>query len=101
MSEQYISKGALTEAVYLSMHDNPHKDGKIRANHNNEHMHFVHMIYHMPGADVLPVVHAKWDEQFDETHFCSNCDYNAPYDYEGNEFTPSFCYHCGAIMDLK
>ena len=59
------------------------------------------MIYHAPPADVKPVIHAKWEQQADETHFCSYCGYDAPYDYEGNEFTPPFCNHCGSIMDLK
>ena len=52
-------------------------------------------------VEARPMVHGKWDEQADGSHFCSNCGYDAPYDYEGNEFTPSFCCHCAAIMDLK
>lgn len=52
-------------------------------------------------ADVRKVVHAKWEEATDGTHFCSHCGFDAPYDYEGNEFMAFFCYHCGSIMDLE
>lgn len=96
MNEQYVSKSTLTEAVYLSMHDNPHKDGKISVNHNNEHMHFVHMIYHAPNADVRPVVHGRWMRDEPATVYCSACTYRV-FAYNN---TP-YCPHCGATMDLK
>ena len=99
MSEQYVSKIALTEAVYLSMHDNPHKDGKIRLNHKNEHTHFVHMIYHAPAADVIPVVHARWiyfrNEAGVKQCKCSECIVSY-----GCLDTP-YCPNCGAKMDLE
>ena len=97
MSEVYVSKAALTEAVYLSMHDNPHKDGKIRHNHNMEHHHFIHMIYHAPAADVVPVVHGRWMRVFDDSagwvDMCSECK-------EFGDGT-SYCPSCGAHMDSE
>ena len=96
--DQYISKGKLTEAVYLSMHNNQHKDGVRRACHNNEHIHFVHMIYHMPGEDVVPVVHAKWLGHRGELT-CSNCGSEGPED--GGYWASPYCPSCGAKMDLK
>jgi hypothetical protein len=97
MSEQYISKAVLTEAVYISMHDNPHKNGVRRACHNNEHMHFSHMIYHTPAADVMPVVHARWifsNTLGHEWMKCSNC---LKSQTPTGVFT--YCPNCGAIMD--
>ena len=111
MSEQYVSKAALTEAVYLSMHNNPHKDGKIRVNHNNEHMHFIHMIYHTPAANVVSVVHARWImDEYTHQYRCSNCNRVQPYDTcdatDPNHpiydyWDCNFCPECGAIMDLE
>ncbi len=102
MSEIFVSKAALTEAVYLSMHDNPHKDGKIRHNHNMEHHHFIHMIYLAPVSDVVPVVHGRWIMGVDEADYaygeCSVCGY-----IERDAFpcgrTPKYCSECGAKMD--
>ena len=97
----YISRDVLTDAVYISMHDNPHKDGVRRACHNTEHMHFAHMIYHTPAADVKPVVHAKWIFKNDRCG-CSNCRNCLSYDGNGVVLDLShlpYCPHCGATMD--
>lgn len=105
MSEVFVSKAALTEAVYLSLHDNPHKDGKIRHNHNMEHHHFIHMIYHAPAADVVPVVHGRWVFDFSLGDYsfykCSVCGRQEDLlDKENpDEYFP-YC-HCGAKMDLE
>lgn len=101
MSEVYVSKTALTEAVFLSLHDNPHKDGKIRHNHNMEHHHFIHMIYHAPAADVVPVVHGRWIVEREKDTFgyivhlkCSICE-------KRNSNGTLYCPNCGARMDLE
>lgn len=104
MSEVFVSKAALTEAVYLSLHDNPHKDGKIRHNHNMEHHHFINMIYHAPAADVVPVVHAYWKKfsNFDMWWYgCSACERDIPKTSTGGDWFTSYCPHCGANMDLE
>lgn len=112
MSEIFVSKAALTEAVFLSMHDNPHKDGKIRHNHNMEHHHFIHMIYHAPAADVVPVVHGRWvKDNYTHKYRCSICNIVQPYDSCEDIADPdnvifdywecNYCPNCGAKMDLE
>lgn len=56
----------------------------------------------LPAADVVPVVHAKWEHThtsesyFNECWRCSACGFD---DTEG--FVFEFCPHCGAKMDLE
>lgn len=48
-----IKRDDLAEAVRKSLLDNPHKDGKVAANHSTEHQHFLHMISKQPdGVDI-------------------------------------------------
>ena len=104
MSEVFVSKAALSEAVYLSMHDNPHKDGKIRHNHNMEHHHFLHMIHHAPAANVEPIVNAFWKKRVSHGAYwyaCSNCDEKNPRDRYGHDYFSRRCPHCGAHMDFE
>lgn len=54
-----------------------------------------------PAVDVDIIRHATWEEQSDGTHFCSHCGYEAPFTYDGQEFEPTRCYHCGSLMDLE
>lgn len=60
----------------------------------------------MPTADVVEVVHAKWewfdawegDDTLDDWKMlrCSNC-----FESEGARENAKFCSNCGAIMDLN
>lgn len=43
-----ISRKVLLKEIELSMMDNPHIDEKVRANHNTEHQHFLHMVSRQP-----------------------------------------------------
>lgn len=93
---EYIEREALLEAVASSVANNPHKDGKVRANHQYEHGHFANLILAQPAADVSPVVHAKYDSE----HCCTNCGemaLKAP--YPGTYYHTLHCWACNAKMD--
>ena len=53
--KRLIDANALTERVDESKHYNPHHDGKLIANHRNEHDHFFKLIYTAPTVDAIPV----------------------------------------------
>ena len=90
---------------------------------------YANKIKSIPAADVAPVRHGRWIEH-EETpddayrhHKCSECNVNAPFDYnmredwdEGmdgewdslglvddgiNEHLTDYCPNCGAKMDLE
>ena len=50
-------------------------------------------------ADAIDLKHGKWEENTNSTHFCSECGYDAPYNIDGDEYTPLWCPHCGSKMD--
>ena len=87
----FIDRDILYNAVEESMLNNPHKDGKSRVIHNNEHRHFLHMIYNTPLADVRPVMHARFNDGT-----CSNCGW-----FGNCVETPyyKFCPNCGATVE--
>lgn len=50
----------------------------------------------IPGADVAPVVHGKWDDSLDGiTPYCSICGHS----HKLMVRTPNYCPNCGAKMD--
>ena len=50
----------------------------------------------IPGADVAPVVHGKWDDSLDGiTPYCSICGRS----HKLMVRTPNYCPNCGARMD--
>lgn len=63
-------------------------------------------IMNLPAADVVPIVHAYWEEYWDDNylswcHKCSNCG-NFPLTKEEtmhDEVLSDFCPYCGARMD--
>ena len=99
MSESFINKEALYQSVEMSMHHNPHRDGKSRVIHNNEHLHFMAMILNTPNADVRPVIHAHWKVGGIQpwngvvgNWVCSNC---GRVSLDPTEY----CGRCGATME--
>lgn len=95
-----IDANKLCISVERSMHDNQHTDGKVKANHNHEHLHFLNLIRREEIVDAKPVVHAKWNE--DELgYICSFCGgkYITNIAMSVHKFV--FCPYCGATMDRK
>ena len=73
----------------------------------------VDRIYSAPSADVVEVVHAKWEfehETYGEMR-CSHCKYNCPTErkpdpYEGYQMTDfyvesPYCPNCGAKREVE
>lgn len=60
-------------------------------------------VQELPVADVVPVVHAKWEFNGICTS-CSACGSNKPtkaHDHKLASREVRFCYFCGAKMDLE
>ncbi len=52
-----ISRKQFIKEIELSMVNNPHTEEKVKANHNLEHQHFMHMALRQPTAyDVDKVI---------------------------------------------
>lgn len=90
MPEKYI-KSSDCEKYFYEHLDDFHIAGAMNA------------IDEMPAADVAPVRHGRWIEQYEEgLYSCSACGT----EWVTIEGTPKendmdFCPHCGAKMDLK
>jgi hypothetical protein len=54
--KRLIDANALMDAVDVSLHDNPHTDGLVRATHKHEHNHFMVMIMQAPTVDAVEVI---------------------------------------------
>ena len=57
--KRLIDANALMLRVDESKRYNPHHDGKLIANHRNEHDHFFKLIYTAPTVDAVEVVRCK------------------------------------------
>lgn len=55
----------------------------------------------MPAADVVPVVHGRWEQDSDGDWYCTNCDEVVAICESGRERTyrKPYCPNCGAKMD--
>lgn len=103
----YIEREALIKAVAESLKNNPHKDAKVSVNHITEHQHFARMVERQPAADVVEVVHGRWEtvpnREFDgfetvvrgEAERCTHC-CRASKDFK-KWF--AICPNCGCKMD--
>lgn len=64
------------------------------------------VIEHLPAADVVPVVHGRWEVRFDgpygrRRYYCSHCkNKNGIGGIAQNQGKP-YCPNCGAKMDKK
>lgn len=58
----------------------------------------VMSVWRIPAADVVEVVHAKWDDN----GRCTNCGGHAPYYCMASTYYASpYCFECGAKMDKE
>ena len=57
--KRLIDANELADKVNTSKNNNPHSHGPVRANHMNEHNHFLRMIYDAPTVEAVEVVHAR------------------------------------------
>ena len=55
----------------------------------------------IPAADVVPVVHGRWEQDADGDWYCTNCDEVVAICESGRERTyrKPYCPNCGAKMD--
>lgn len=53
-----IDVDVLIKLVENSLIDNPHKDAKIKSNHNTEHMHFLSLIGSQPVVEIIEIENA-------------------------------------------
>jgi hypothetical protein len=55
----------------------------------------------VPAADVVPVVHGRWERDADGDWYCTNCDEVVAICESGRERTyrKPYCPNCGAKMD--
>lgn len=79
----------------------------------NERTALKHLVFDMPAADVVPVVHGAWDWFDEDTGSpisgyerewgwrCSNCKTELSDDFDNPDYLPemNFCPNCGAKMD--
>lgn len=71
----------------------------------NERIALKHMIADEPAADVVEVVHGKWNIEIDEDigilkHTCSECGFVKFTDIHVG-LNWNYCPNCGAKMDLE
>lgn len=54
-------------------------------------------------ADVVPVVHGRWEQNADGDWYCTNCNEVVAICESGRERTyrKPYCPNCGAMMDLE
>ena len=105
---EYIEREALNIAIHKSWQNNPHNDPIVRRTHNNEHRHFLGLLYKQPTADVVEVRHGEWRKQqfvgrsgfFSVKDFtCSNC--FETFAVEQGKGLMNYCPNCGAKMGGK
>lgn len=110
MSKEYIEREKALEKVIEVKHYDPELSGVVLHRYIKEID-----LKDIPAADVIPVVHGRW-EWFDEetgtplTGYerewgwcCSCCKHELPDDYDSPDYHPmlNYCPNCGAKMDKE
>lgn len=96
---EYIEREAMMEVVEKSKFDNCHDNPRTRMAHKHEHEHFLNLIMRQPAADVVEVVHGKWEDASDlDGVVCSVCGEDFCVLTNENERF-KYCPNCGARMD--
>lgn len=99
--DEYIKREALIQVVQESKFYNNHSNAIAKTIHRHEHDHFLRLIDIQYAADVVEVVHGKWEEADDgDGVVCSICreDFCNLY-LEVDRF--KYCPNCGARMDSE
>lgn len=98
--KEYIER----EAVIKIIDDYGTTHGSVLGSHSGAIDVVGDIIYHLPVADVVPIVHAHWEARRDNPHrrrrcYCSNCKkHNGIGGIAKNQEKP-YCPNCGAKMD--
>ena len=87
MTKEYIERGALIEFV---KQNTPNIDGDTTMQCVERAMKAA------PAADVVPVVHGRWNNIGVDEFTCSVC--NKIVEYESRRCLYPFCPYCGADM---
>ena len=93
MGREYIEREAALEKVIEVKHHDPELSGVVLHRYIKEID-----LKDIPAADVVEVVHAKWDDN----GRCTNCGGHAPYYSMASTYYASpYCFECGAKMDKE
>ena len=95
---EYTEREALIEAFRAYMAEHCDKEKCVSA--ENCETCELKCLWHrvvmkVPAADVVEVVHARWEKRGNHDWGCSACKIGVPYDRTGDHY----CYNCGARMD--
>ena len=72
--KRLIDANTLSDKVDESKRNNPHNPGMIRANHRNEHDHFLRMIHDAPTVDAVEVVRCQDCKHFVQSEPYDPCE---------------------------
>ena len=94
---EYIERQAAIDA--LGVTKNATKYGGDHSGYDTMMLYEIHdVLTGIPAADVVPVVHARWENYSPITIKCSRCGHVIP-DWRYSEC--KYCPKCGAKMDAR
>lgn len=77
---------------------------KVFHNLTDEYYGTMQVLTELPAADVVPVVHGKWIEEWwhgEKTRKCSVCNLTQTVNVYNGEVKFKWCPYCGAKMDKE
>ena len=95
MNREYIDREVVSEGIRKYYYKNP-PNSSYQEGFDYGLDKAQRVILNAPAADVVEVVHAKWDDN----GRCTNCGGHAPYySMASTYYTSPYCFECGAKMD--
>lgn len=96
---EYIERRTLLDAIAKSMEENPHKRGAVRANHVQEHIHFMDIVRQIEPEEVERIQHGRWikSDRYPDFRCCSVCGLETGNLWSGKPY--KYCPICGAEME--
>ena len=93
--DEYIEREAAQKNAFRYQLPNGEKSPKVV---------FINTIDKIPAADVAPVRHGKWIDDYGDSWRCSDCgaETYVDEDWRGKDdkaYKMNFCHYCGAKMD--